>query len=207
MKKLFLSLSLLVLVIGGCSALIVVVEKVVFHQLYIETPSHPLVDAARKQIGVVRHYDSAYYANAEPPADSGACSDVIWRALRDVGYDLKSKLDRDMKAHPERYNQKPDQNVNVRRVVNIKTYFDSYAESLPMCTEEACMKDNTWKAGDIVTFDQIPGGLWHIAIISNKRLSNGVPLLIHNHGWGTQEDTMFLRWPSPMSGHYRLTGI
>ncbi len=173
---------------------------------YSETASHPLVDSARKQIGVVTSYDTSYYQGGYPPEDRGACTDVVAQALKDNGYDLKSKIDEDMDAHSERYPHDSDPNINFRRVRNVKIFFDSHAKSLSTCTERSCFQEGLWKAGDIVTFDQIPGSLWHIAILSNKT-KNGVPLLIHNYGRGVVEDEMLLQWPAPITGHYRVLEI
>jgi hypothetical protein len=60
-----------------------------------------------------------------------------------------------------------------------------------------------WQGGDIVTYEQIPGGLWHIAIVSNKRRNDGVPYLIHNYGQGVQESDHLTKWPTDISGHFR----
>jgi hypothetical protein len=181
---------------------------------YVYLPVHPLAESAKKQIGIVTSYDSGYYSGGGyPPEDRGACTDVIERALRENGYDLKTKIDSDMSKNPSNYTHEPDPNINFRRVRNVKTFFDSYEESLPTCTEEHCFAENIWMPGDIVTFDQIPGSLWHIAILSNKTLPyNGnkdvrVPLLIHNYGGGVVEDDMLLRWPAPITGHYRIREI
>ena len=48
------------------------------------------------------------------------------------------------------------------------------------------------------------GGLWHIVIISDKKDINGIPFLIHNHGFGTTENNLLLKWPAKISGHYRI---
>ena len=56
-----------------------------------------IVQSARAQIGVVTEYDTSYYSEAYPPANKGACADIMWRALENVGYDFKTMLDKDMK--------------------------------------------------------------------------------------------------------------
>lgn len=164
--------------------------------------AHPLVFEAREQIGVVIKYDTAYYSGGYPPADRGACTDVIEGALRASGYDLKGKIDADMQSHPERYSHDSDPNINYRRVRNVKVFLDYYAESFTLKTDAENIGE--WQPGDIVTYDQIPGSLWHIAIISDKKNSDDVPLLIHNYSRGVVEDDKLLTWPAPISGHYRL---
>ena len=47
----------------------------------VEYEIHPLVEAARAQIGVVTSYGTGYYAGGYPPEDSGACADVVVRSF------------------------------------------------------------------------------------------------------------------------------
>jgi uncharacterized protein len=164
--------------------------------------THPIVAAARDQIGVVTKYDTGYYSGGYPPADSGACTDVIENALRVNGYDLKGAIDLDMQSYPERYSHESDPNINYRRVRNVKVFLDYYAENLTIETDDQSIGE--WLPGDIVTYDQIPGSLWHIAIISDEKNSDGVPFLIHNYSKGVVEDDKLLMWPAPITGHYRL---
>ncbi|MFA6528565.1 MAG: DUF1287 domain-containing protein [Candidatus Gracilibacteria bacterium] len=165
-----------------------------------------IMEGARAQIGVVTEYDTGYYQDAYPPENSGVCADVIWRALEEAGYDLKEMLDADMALYPEDYTQDPapDTNINFRRVRNIKVFLEKYAESL---TIEVIPWDEEnlaeWQGGDIVSFDQIEGGLWHIAIVSDERRDDGVPLIIHNYGYGVKENDYLLNWPTEITGHYR----
>lgn len=161
-----------------------------------ETNTHPLVESARNQIGIVTEYDNQYYNGGYPPEGRGACTDVIERALMDQGYDLKNKIDKDMLNFPEEYPYKSDPNINYRRVVNLKIFFDRYFEKIDL--------EQDWQPGDIVTYDQIPGGLWHIAILSDKKNKDGIPLLIHNYGRGVIEDDFLFKWPAAITGHYRL---
>ena len=169
-----------------------------------EKNTNPIVISARKQIGVVTKYDTGYYSGGYPPNDSGACIDVIARALLDNGYNLKDKIDKDFKDYPNRYEGESDPNINYRRVRNVKIFFDNYAEKITKEINKETLKSGDWQAGDIVTYEQIPGGLWHIAIISNRKNKEGFPLLIHNHGFGTTENNLLLNWPSKISGHYRV---
>jgi len=165
-----------------------------------------ILEGARVQIGVVTEYETGYYTDAYPPENSGVCSDVIWRALESTGYDLKEMIDADMAAYPDDYlsDPTPDQNINFRRVRNIGVFLAKYAKSL---TTEVVPWDaenlSEWQGGDIVAYDQIEGGLWHIAIVSDKRNDDGTPLIIHNYGYGVKEDNYLLNWPTEITGHYR----
>jgi len=173
-------------------------------------PSNDLVESARAQIGVVTKYDTSYYQGGYPPQGQGACTDVIEQALRNNSYDLKRLIDQDMTNNPDSYPQDSDPNINFRRVRNVKIFLDRHAIKLTTCVSKDCFQNKEWQAGDIVTFDQIPGSLWHIAIISNKvKINNSVPIpyLIHNYGNGVVEDNRLLNWPAPINGHYRITEI
>lgn len=164
-----------------------------------------IVQSARAQIGIVTSYDTDYYAGGYPPDNTGACADVIWRALQGAGYNFKTLIDGDMAAAGDVYPNTFDANINFRRTQNIQTYLARHTTSLTLDvipSDEANLME--WQGGDIVTFAQIPGGLWHIAIVSDRRQNNGVPYLLHNHGYGTTEDAYLTHWPTAITGHYRF---
>ena len=52
--------------------------------------------AARRYIRSQPEYVSDYFAGGYPPEGQGVCADVIWRALKEAGYDLKAMLDEDV---------------------------------------------------------------------------------------------------------------
>ena len=164
-----------------------------------------IVKEARAQIGKVTSYDTGYYSGGYPPEDTGACTDAVERALFRVGYDIKTKIDLDMRRNSSRYPHTSDVNINFRRVRNVKVFLDYNAQVLPIDIDLSRPETfDSWQPGDIVTYDQIEGGLWHIAIISDKKAANGVPLLIHNFGKGVKENNLLLDWPAPITGHYRI---
>ena len=119
-------------------------------------------------------YGSKYYNGGYPDDGQGVCTDVIWTAFAAAGYDLKAMVDRDIAEHPEAYPdiQKPDPNIDFRRVRNLKIFFERHAEVLPTDFRDR----SEWQPGDIVIFDPS-----HIGICSDKRNFRGVPYLIH-HG-------------------------
>ncbi len=49
-------------------------------------------EAKRKPI-----YHSTYYAGGYPTENEGVCTDVIWRAFQDAGYNLKEMVDTDIR--------------------------------------------------------------------------------------------------------------
>ncbi|PID70116.1 hypothetical protein CSB37_03850 [bacterium DOLZORAL124_38_8] len=152
----------------------------------------------KKQLGVVTKYDAGYYQGGFPPNDRGACTDVVERAVRTAGYEWKRRLDADMKRNPHLYPSKYDANINYRRVRNVKVFLDRYAKKLSL--------NDPYLPGDIVTYDQIPGGSWHIGVVSDNKTNDGTntPLLLHNYARGVVEENSLHTWPAPKTGHYRL---
>ncbi len=165
-----------------------------------------IVAAARRQIGVTRHYDSSYtrlaYPDGDVPAERGVCTDVVIRALRDAGWgDLQKNVHEDMRANFSAYPKnwglsRPDRNIDHRRVPNLQTYFKRHAVSL-----RASHKPQDYRPGDLVT-SMLPGNLPHIMIVSDRKAPSGTPLVIHNIGQGTHEEDALFAYP--LSGHYRL---
>ncbi len=139
-------------------------------------------------------YRSAYYRGGLPPASEGVCTDLIWRACKDAGYDLKTLLDADIRANPGAYpraGKNPDPNIDFRRVPNQAAFFKRHSQSLPIILKPDDPANLAlWLPGDIVVFRNPD----HIAIISDKRNADGVPLLLHNQGPWASEGDDFLYW-------------
>jgi len=165
-----------------------------------------VVEAARRQIGVTVGYDPAYrkigYPGGDVPRESGVCTDVIIRALRDARkIDLQKLVHEDMKTSFSKYPQMwglkaPDANIDHRRVPNLQCYFKRKGYALPVSKNAA-----DYKPGDIVTV-MVGGKLPHIMIVSDKKTAACVPLAIHNIGSGTQEEDVLFAYP--LTGHYRI---
>jgi len=164
-----------------------------------------LVTSARSQIGVTKSYDPAYralsYPGGDVPMETGVCSDVVIRALRQQSLDLQKEVHEDMRQNFSSYPQnwslkKPDRNIDHRRVPNLMTYFKRKGYALTITQKPA-----DYLPGDIVSWD-LGRGITHIGIVSERRNSKGVPLIIHNIGSGTQEEDLLLNFQ--IIGHYRL---
>ena len=164
-----------------------------------------LVTAARQQVGVTLGYDPAYrrlsYPNGDVPLDTGVCTDVVIRALREQGLDLQQAVHRDMRAnfalYPKNWGlSRPDRNIDHRRVPNLMTWFKRQGWALPLGQDA-----ERYRPGDIVTWD-LGGGLTHIGIVSDRQAGNGVPLVLHNIGRGTQEEDILFSFK--IIGHYRI---
>jgi uncharacterized protein YijF (DUF1287 family) len=144
-------------------------------------------------------YKSAYYSGGYPPDNEGVCTDVIWRSLKNAGYNLKDLIDNHIKNNLKLYTSinKPDPNIDFRRVKNLMVYFKSTSNIL---TDNPYRIDE-WMPGDIVIF-----GTSHIAIISDKRNKQGVPYIIHNAGQPNRNEDAMIKWYKSrgITGHYRL---
>ncbi len=168
------------------------------------TSAQKLVNDARKQIGVTVGYDPAYRQIDFPMGDiswkTGVCTDVIVRAYRMQNIDLQKKVNADMKqawsAYPKNWGlKKPDTNIDHRRVPNLEVFFSRKGQVLSITDKQS------FKVGDIVTWRLPNGNLPHIGIVSDKKASDGTPLIIHNIGSGTKEENILFAYP--IKGHYR----
>lgn len=141
-------------------------------------------------------YDGSYYDGGFPPDDIGVCTDVVWRAFKNAGYNLREMVDYDVSLRPEAYPaiEKRDNNIDFRRVVNLRVFFEEYAISLTVDTDEI----NEWQPGDIVIFNNNK----HIGIVSDKRNADGQPYIIHNSGQPKREEDYLKR--GNVAGHYRF---
>jgi hypothetical protein len=164
-----------------------------------------IVKGARQEVERGTVYDGAYFPGGYPPEGIGACTDVIWRAFNNAGYNLKKMVDEDIKKNPKAYGvtgRKPDPAIDFRRVRNLQVFFKLHGQEL---TTEVIARDvnnlTNWQAGDIVVFG-LP--LEHIGIISDLRGRDGVPLIIHNAGPKASEGNYLLSWPSKITYHFRF---
>lgn len=164
-----------------------------------------VVKAAREQIGVTTRYVPDYvsleYPGGDVPKETGVCTDVVIRALRETGKDLQKLVHEDMRANFSRYPtiwglRRTDRSIDHRRVPNLKTFFKRKGKSLPV-TDSA----QDYKPGDLVTCT-VAGKLPHIMVVSDKKNSKGEPLVIHNIGSGTKEEDRLFDFP--ITGHYRF---
>ena len=168
-----------------------------------------IVEGAREDAIVRPVYKDAYYNGGYPPSNEGVCTDVIWRAFKNAGYDLKKMLDDDIRQnindYPRIKGSKPDSNIDFRRVPNLISYFKKYANILTNELEPYDIKNlKEWQGGDIVVFDM---PYEHIAIVSDERRHDGVPLIIHNGGPYTKEEDALVYWNENISKiiwHFRF---
>jgi len=164
-----------------------------------------VIEAGLEQPKYTFYYDPAYvridYPGGDVPLERGVCTDVIVRAFRKAGVDLQRKVHEDMKrafsAYPTRWGMKrPDSNIDHRRVLNLRTYFERNGKSLPVSQDA-----EDYLPGDLVTWD-LGGGVDHIGMVTNVWSdAAGRYLIVHNIGRGARVENVLFAWR--VTGHYR----
>ncbi len=141
-------------------------------------------------------YDPAYVQGGYPADDRGVCTDVVWRRLKNAGYNLRDMVDKDIMLYPQDYPrvEKRDNNIDFRRVVNLRVFFDKYATELTTDTTDI----SRWQPGDIVIFKDNK----HIGIVSDRRTKEGKTYIIHNGGQPVREEDYLKR--GEVLKHYRF---
>lgn len=157
-----------------------------------------LANAALAQRWVPAVYNPAYvkipYPGGDVPWYTGVCTDVVVRAYRKLGIDLQ------VEVHKARVGT-GDTNIDHRRVTVLRKFFAKKGRSL-----STAKNPSVYKPGDIVTM-YLPDGTFsktHVAVVTQYKSPKGVPLVVHNRGYGVQlEDWLFAR---KITGHYRYGG-
>ena len=141
-------------------------------------------------------YDPAYVQGGYPDDDTGVCTDVVWRAFKNAGYSLRYMVDRDIERYPGDYPNVTvrDDNIDFRRVKNLRVFFDKYAVELTGDINDI----DRWQPGDIVIFKDNR----HIGIVSDRRNKDGQSYIIHNGGQPKREEDYFKR--GEVLRHYRF---
>ncbi len=152
-----------------------------------------ILNGARKFVEKKPKYKSAYYGGGYPDDGYYVCTDVIWYALQEAGYDFKTLIDEDIRNNKKDYDiDIQDTNIDFRRVRNIKVFLDKYTEKLTTDAEDIA----AWQGGDIVVYED------HIGIVSDKRNEDGINYIIHHDGYHKYEEDGLTR--KKVVGHYRF---
>ncbi len=151
----------------------------------------------RKYIVTKPKYKSKYYGTGYPDDNYGVCTDVVAFALKDAGYDLRELVNNHVKENRNLYDiDVIDKNIDFRRVLNLKTYFDYNAISL---TTDV-LRIEEWQGGDIVVFKR------HIGIVSDKRNHKGINFVIHHaNPYQRYYEEDILENRDDIIGHYRIS--
>ena len=180
-----------------------------------------LAAAAQAQVGVTTGYDPGWtaipYPNGDVPRSTGVCADVVIRAARDAfGLDLQKLVHEDMVKHFDAYparrtwgSQRPDPNIDHRRVLNLEAYFRRCGTCLwhaagPVAGDEF---PRPLETGDIVTW-LLDGRLPHIGVIvaataGSMASRNARCRVVHNIGRGAEQSKLGEFHAHRAVGHYR----
>lgn len=156
-----------------------------------------------RQVHANIRYRDAYYAGGEPPSTEGVCTDVVVRAFRAAGVDLRKEVARDVRTTPTAYRiDDPDPNIDHRRCRNLIVFLRRKARSLPA--------DADWQTGDVVLWStRNNGNPDHIGMIATGRDNAGDPTVVHHWPGFAVRETGGLhafqvmghfRWPEGASG-------
>jgi len=171
-----------------------------------DSASEAIVSSARERTFANVTYDPKYvkltYPGGDVPADTGVCTDVVIRTFRNAfNFDFQKAVHEDMranfKAYPNHWRLKsPDRNIDHRRVPNLEVFLKRQGASLPITKNP-----EDYLPGDIVSW-RLGGRIPHIGIVSDKKMADGTPLIIHNIGAGPVEENIL--WIPEMTGHFRF---
>lgn len=149
-----------------------------------------ILEGAKKFIDKKPRYKSAYYDGGYPTDDNYVCTDIIWFALKNAGYDFKKLIDEDISNNKKEYDEDVgDKNIDFRRVRNISVFLERNTMSLSVSSID------TFNPGDIVVYKD------HIAIVSDRKNSKGINYILHHDGYHDYEDNGLFR--KDIIGHYR----
>lgn len=156
-----------------------------------------ILESTKKYLATKPKYKSKYYIGGYPNDNYGVCTDVVSFGLKGAGYDLKKLVNEDINNHKELYGiDVIDENIDFRRVKNLKIYFENNAIKL---TNDIYDISN-WQGGDIVIFNN------HIGIVSDKRNKKGIAFVLHHanpYQLYYEEDILTQR--KDIVGHYKVS--
>ncbi len=156
-----------------------------------------ILESTKKYLATKPKYKSKYYIGGYPDDNYGVCTDVVSFGLKGAGYDLKKLVNDDINNHKDLYNiDIIDENIDFRRVKNLKIYFENNAIKL---TNDIYDISN-WQGGDIVIFNN------HVGIVSDKRNKKGITFVLHHanpYQLHYEEDILTQRKDNV--GHYKVS--
>ena len=186
----------------------------VFETEKLEIPASQIkiLENAKQQCEQFIENKFEYYNEGYPPENEGIATDIVARAVKASGYDIRELIYEDMliakSDYPfDRYQNKIiDKNIDFRRVPHQEAFFKKFGKTLTTeidPTNSEIM--NQWIPGDIVFFELEIGDELSdtVGIISDKLTEDGIPYVITSAdppGYVSE-----LNWltEKTISGHYR----
>ena len=167
-----------------------------------------------KNIFIEGSQEPNYYKGGDPPAEWALNTDIIARAFKEAGYDLRIIINEDIKENFGEYplqklwNQRAtDIDIDYRRIQNMEIFFQRNASSLITDFNSADPGNlEKWFPGDVVFFDMNKDGYTdNVGIISDNTTRNGTPKIIYNYiepGYTVEENILE---STIITGHYRYS--
>lgn len=162
---------------------------------------------AEKHTLYIEQYRAMKYPGGDVPAMTGVCTDLVIRAFRNARIDLQQLLHEDRVAHPDAYplqiwkEKKADRNIDHRRCQNLAVWFRRHSRSLTIEISPKFLLE--WHPGDVVFFVRKGAAQpWHVAIISDRKDSDGMPMLIDSYPPFTSESHRLDDF-TPIYAHFR----
>ena len=168
--------------------------------------SNAAIERTKQRVRYDGRYLKIGYPWGDVPKSIGVCTDVVIRSYRRLGIDLQSEVHKDISkdfyAYPDLTKwglEKPDPNIDHRRVYNLQAFFKRHKAELPRSRNP-----RDYKPGDLVTW-MVGPTFPHIGVVVNKRSPSDPNRLMiaHNVGAGPVVEDILFRFP--MTGHYRYT--
>jgi uncharacterized protein YijF (DUF1287 family) len=149
-------------------------------------------------------YTRLAFPGGDVARDTGVCTDVVVRALRNAGLDLQAEVYADIGRAPSAYPmvKRRDPNIDHRRVKTILPWFKRNFRLLPADPRGP----DPFLPGDVVFFDTFPSkpGPDHIGVVSDRIGPNGLPLVVNNWTEGYTESEMDLLPVIPVTHRFRV---
>lgn len=168
--------------------------------------SNAAVERTKQKVRYDGRYIKIAYPWGDVPKSMGVCTDVVIRSYRRLGIDLQQEVHKDISndfyAYPNLTKwglDKPDPNIDHRRVYNLQAFFKRHKAELPRSRNP-----RDYKPGDLVTW-MVGPTFPHIGVVVNKPSPSDPNRLMiaHNVGAGPVIEDILFRFP--MTGHYRYT--
>jgi hypothetical protein len=181
-------------------------------ELEIPPVQRKILENAKEQCEKFIENKFEYYNEGYPPENEGIATDVVARAIKAAGYDIRELIYEDMliakSDYPfDRYvNKIIDKNIDFRRVPHQEAFFKKFGKTLTTTIDPNNSEImSQWMPGDIVFFDLGIGDELSdtVGIVSDKLNEKGIPYIITSAdppGYVSE-----LNWltEKSISGHYR----
>lgn len=175
----------------------------------IADPLDLLIGARKTALNGARYgagYIKIDYPMGDVPRDAGVCTDVVIRAVRNLGVDLQVELHRDIRRARRAYPmvKRLNANINHRRVRTLLPYFRRHWQERSADIDDP---SDPLEPGDVVFMDTFPSrpGPDHIGIVSDRAGPSGKPMIINNWTEGSRTGEMDLLSFVPVTHRFRFS--